>query len=361
MLSLGYLAMEHFRKLPLLIILLTIIILILGCTAPQTPTQNSPNSDGQNKNLAAEKPSDNGLPESDCLGLTAEKVQKTCGSGTLKRVVRPIKNGYECTYSAADPQGADRPDLGTELKLAYYTDGDDVLELKKAYQDAGGTNIVGEFKNGFYLVFPTKLALDRKGWAIEFFTKTKSLSTMLFGSEIDYEAMAMDPSFACSFSEMWELQSSISGENLNEQGKTELIKIKTKAPDFEAPPADGEVSAQANCCKIFIAEVKGVADKKSGNGNFEPLEKGAEINVGDVIVTDKDSSVVLYIVCSDDPDNAHMAIMQAASKWTIKGIEGSDIKIDMDPGVAHTSVKELEQFETDFQVSTPRLTCSVRG
>jgi hypothetical protein len=37
------------------------------------------------------------------------------------------------------------------------------------------------------------------------------------------------------------------------------------------------------------------------------------------------------------------------------------IRLFIDPGLATASVKKLASFATDFQVSTPRLTCSVRG
>lgn len=36
-------------------------------------------------------------------------------------------------------------------------------------------------------------------------------------------------------------------------------------------------------------------------------------------------------------------------------------EVKIDPGVCSVSVKQLAQFETDFQVSTPRLTASVKG
>jgi hypothetical protein len=185
---------------------------------------------------------------------------------------------------------------------------------------------------------------------------------MLFGTDIDYEAMAKDPALACSFEEVWNLHASIYHENLTEEQMTEIKETVKENPGLEGTTEGGTGEASSVCCKLFVAEVNGEVDiKKAGKDNYQPVEKGTEIEVGDEIVTGDGSSVVIAKVCTDSPDLASIALVSENTLWRLESIEGGMANVYIDPGVAQVSVKQLEQFETDFQVSTPRLTCATRG
>ncbi len=92
------------------------------------------------------------------------------------------------------------------------------------------------------------------------------------------------------------------------------------------------------------------------------VQKGQVLQAGDEIYTGKDSQVVVaFIDCGyGNGDDVGIAIIQSGSMGKIIAENGKPA-IYLEPGVATVSVKQLEQFQTDFQVSTPRLVCGVRG
>ncbi|MEK7866217.1 MAG: hypothetical protein AAB434_06000, partial [Planctomycetota bacterium] len=111
---------------------------------------------------------------------------------------------------------------------------------------------------------------------------------------------------------------------------------------------------------IVVKEVKGEAEVQTApKTNWLPLTPGLKLSPGAKICTGIDGEAVLLFGTNS------VAIVTEVSTFEIRsfGMKGDELVAEafIDPGVAHVSVKQLEQFETDFQVSTPRLTCSVRG
>ncbi len=114
-------------------------------------------------------------------------------------------------------------------------------------------------------------------------------------------------------------------------------------------------------CKNIIQEVKGDVEIQYDppDGKWVKAVIGMEIKEGMKICTGEGSSAVLAF-----GTNA-IAILSSESLAEIRVLEctqdGLKVDIFIDPGVAQVSVKQLQQLHTDIQVSTPRLTASVRG
>jgi len=290
-------------------------------------------------------PSVGELPENDCLGLSAQQVQKFCGSGALERTISLIQNGYQCVYSALDPMGSDRPRIGTELALTYFTSGDDLVTLKGQVKSNNPAAAITDSQNGFYAITPTTLALDRAGQQVEIYQKTGALTIFIAGTDLDYEVIDDDPDKACSLNELQNISSFISGS-----GATAERQDTSTVP--------GTVEKDSNCCEIIVAKVTGAVETKTG----DRVASDMRLAVGDKLYT-VDAQLIIGVVCDDDPTNVKMFVIEADEPTEISIEVGADGQptVSQDPGTATVSIKELPAFATDFQVSTPRLTCSVRG
>src|SRR3989338_7953749 len=129
-------------RLVFVFLLFAALFFLLGCTQgiPQSPeksgqgqTQNAqapagsqPSSNAQATSQPSEEGDSDYLPEPDCLGITAEKMQSACGSGPILRTITPVYEGYKCTYSAIDTEGfgglseiEGKAVLGVQAELAY--------------------------------------------------------------------------------------------------------------------------------------------------------------------------------------------------------------------------------------------------
>ncbi|MFA5820822.1 MAG: hypothetical protein WC873_01830 [Candidatus Gracilibacteria bacterium] len=317
--------------------LLTIplLLFLFGCTNPETSVEK--------RDVFTDAGGDI-LPEQNCLGLTAENVQNFCGSGPLVESVSLIQDGYTCIYSVVDPNGADKPTVGTELRLSYFTSDENLTNIKEQMKNENHQTKITDIQSGFYALTPVVLALDREGFAIDLYRATNSLTTFLSGTDLDYEVLADDPAKACSLDEMLAVSSFISGKQ----------DVQPAPP----PAAQTEKSLGENCCEIIVADIAGAVEYKDGTKVTDDMR----LQVGDKLYT-VDSLLVIGIVCDDDPDNVRMFVVEADEPTEISienGPDGNPIVVT-DPGTAKTSIKELPAFATDFQVSTPRLTCSVRG
>lgn len=112
--------------------------------------------------------------------------------------------------------------------------------------------------------------------------------------------------------------------------------------------------------QITITEVKGEVDVQADpKSNWKPAQQGDVLPVGAKLCTGIDSGAVLAFGTNS------VAMVREASMMDIVsfGMNGDELvaQVKVDPGVCSVSVKQLEKFKTDFQVSTPRLTASVRG
>ncbi len=331
-------------------------LFLMGCA---TKTQQNAKQDAPADVAATD--TDGGLPENDCLTLTADKVQQLCQSGPLQRKISLVSGGYECEYQALDPTDQTKPTLGTELKLTYFNGPDDMADLKESLKRDNKTVRIGDISKGFYAAWPRWADSTTKLWSFDFYRQIGSLTTILYGTDIDYVPMDMSQELGCSFSEMWNLLSEISHEDLSQ----ERANISAQITDEISPPdADKtEIKNEPNCCTIMIVEVTGEADVRR-DGKASPATKGQILNDGDEIITGDNSHVsVAFLNChfGDDTSDYGLAVIQSDSMGRITKTSDGKPSISFDPGVAHVSVKELQTFETDFQVSTPRLTCAVRG
>lgn len=338
-------------------------LFLAGCA--NSAIQNSKTSKLETNDLASDKnyklPAEGELPEKDCLGLTAENVQNICGSGPLQRNIKVIRDGYECEYQAVDSINVDGPKLGNELRLAYFSGPEQMADLKAGLKNSSKVVRIGDLKNGFYAAFPRWAESTRKTWTFDFYRQLGPLTAILYGTEIDYEPMDLSQELGCSFSEMWNLLSTIAHEDLSGERVVATDQISKEIAPPAATPADQKNTA--DCCTMMIAEVKGEADVRH-NGKTSPAVKGQILSMGDEIITGDDSEVsVALFNCNygDNENNYGLALVRSDSMGSIAKTSDGRPTIFFDPGVANVSVKELQTFETDFQVSTPRLTCSTRG
>lgn len=288
------------------------------------------------------------IPTNDCLGLTAQLAQRTCGASSVRRNIVPILNGYECTYSLFDPNAFEGSGVGTQVKLKYFVDGRTIEELADAARESDPEAHFQSIKNGFALQTPLSLDIYRK---------SGSVTTFIAGAIIDDPYIDSAP-LECSFAEMWDIFSIVTGDN---PGGEKTLKL----PTLSSPtPANSAKEEQNACpCQIMIVEVKGEADLRRADGEFLTAEKGQLLEPGDAIYTGENSQVtVAFFNCGfgNGNDDVGIAIIKASQMGKIIQKDGKPA-VFFDPGVATVSVKQLAQFQTDFQVSTPRLTCSVRG
>lgn len=287
-----------------------------------------------------------GLPPKDCLGLTAGHAQKLCGAVSVRREITPILNGYACTYSITDPHPYDRPDIGTQVTLKYFTDGQTTAELAAAARESDPEAHIRNIKNGFTIQTPLSLEIYRKNGPLTIFLS----STVIDDPSID------TASLECSSSETWDLLSLITHDDLSKE------KIPTLPPPVTPAPTDAEEETEECPCQIMIVEVKGEADVKRGD-ELLTAEKEQILQPGDEIYVGEGGQVVVaFINCGfgKNADDVGIAIVKGGQMGKIIQKDGK-AAVFFDPGVASVSIKQYPQFATDFQVSTPRLTCSVRG
>ncbi|GEM_PF-3857079 len=112
--------------------------------------------------------------------------------------------------------------------------------------------------------------------------------------------------------------------------------------------------------EIRVQEVKGEVEYQAApKTEWKVAQVGDILPVGTKLCTGVDSGAVLAFGTNS------VAMLQQASMMNIAAFEmkGDELvaQVKIDPGVCSVSVKQLAQFQTDFQVSTPRLTASVRG
>lgn len=332
-------------------------LFLSGCANPAQPQKSAAISDANTVNMSGEP------PEKDCLGLTPEKVQQLCQSGTLTRKIKIIQDGYQCEYEALDPQNPTGPTLGVELKLAYANSLDSMADLKELLQGSNKSIKIGDINKGFYAATPRWAESTRKIWTFDFYRQIGELTAILYGTEIDYAPMDLSQDLGCSFSDMWNILSDISHEDLSKEREDASAQISNEiSPPKAATTAEG--NNRPDCCTIMIVEIKGEVDVKHKGGDFSPAKKGQILSMDDEIVTGDDSQVgIAFLNChfGDDTSDYGFSMIQSDSMGKITKDKDGKPSIFFDPGVAHVSVKELQTFETDFQVSTPRLTCSTRG
>ncbi len=122
----------------------------------------------------------------------------------------------------------------------------------------------------------------------------------------------------------------------------------------QEPPPDG-----ASLDIIFV-EANGEVDvRPSAKDKWVAATKGMRIPAGAKVCTGAGSSAAIAFGTNS------VALVSECSVCEVRAFEmrGEELvaNIYIDPGVAKVNVKQLAQFHTDFQVSTPRMTCSVRG
>ncbi len=132
-----------------------------------------------------------------------------------------------------------------------------------------------------------------------------------------------------------------------------LVVLALSLPLFADPP-DGA------SFQITVTEVKGDVDVQAdAKSDWKPAKQGDVVPVGAKICTGIDSAAVLAFGSNS------VAMVREASWVEIVsfGMKGDELvaQVMVNPGVCSVAVKQLEKFKTDFEVSTPRLTASVRG
>jgi len=123
---------------------------------------------------------------------------------------------------------------------------------------------------------------------------------------------------------------------------------------------DAKPLPQGVSLDIYIVEVEGEVDVQfAPKEAWMPAVKGAKLAVGSKLMSGIGGKAVFAFGSNS------VAQMGEATSFEIRsfGMQGDKLvaNVLIDPGVAHVALKQLGAFQTDFQVSTPRLTCSVRG
>ncbi|MEK7866548.1 MAG: hypothetical protein AAB434_07670 [Planctomycetota bacterium] len=111
---------------------------------------------------------------------------------------------------------------------------------------------------------------------------------------------------------------------------------------------------------IVVREVRGEADVCfDPRSAWGPAVKGMSVPVGSQFCTGAGASVWLAF------GKNSVALVREGSLFRIDafGMEGDELvaRVFIDPGIASVSVVQQQQFLTDFEVSTPRMTASIRG
>lgn len=112
--------------------------------------------------------------------------------------------------------------------------------------------------------------------------------------------------------------------------------------------------------EIVVQEVQGEVDvRTSAKEKWIAATKGMSLAPGAKFCTGVGSAVAIAFGTNS------VALVAECSVCEIRAFEvrGEELvaNIRLEPGTAQVHVKQLAQFHTDFQVSTPRLTCSVKG
>ncbi len=294
------------------------------------------------------------IPERDCLGLAPEKVQRVCGSGPLRKEVGLILNGYTCTYSALDPEGADHPIIGTQLTLKYSGGKENMTELARQVRENSPDARIELMTNGFLALMPHSVEMYRNAGPVFIF---------LSGTTLDYAPLDMNPTLECSLGEMWDLLEFIAHEDVSREKASSLNAYSAWTGQPPAASTRSATGEEEDCpCQIMIVEVKGEADVKRGD-ELMTAEKEMMLEQGDEVYVGENSQVVVaFFNCGFGPEGADIGIAIISAKHMGKiTTKNGKPAVFLDPGVAQVSVKTLSQFQTDFQVSTPRMVCGVRG
>lgn len=111
---------------------------------------------------------------------------------------------------------------------------------------------------------------------------------------------------------------------------------------------------------ITVQDVRGEADSRPQAGSpWTPIEKGTALPVGAEVCTGAGASVWLAFGTNS------VALVRESTMFRVEsfGMEGDSLvaRVWLDPGVASVSIVQRQQFLTDFEVSTPRVTASIRG
>lgn len=142
---------------------------------------------------------------------------------------------------------------------------------------------------------------------------------------------------------------------------TEISTTPLKFPEAKASCDTNGTVRSGDPCKIIITELKGEVDVRLPGGDFEPATPGMELPAGATIVTGTGGGAVVAFG-TNSVALVRETTMFRIDKWECPGPNNeAKAEVFIDPGVCHVSVKQLEQFKTDFRVSTPRLTCGGRG
>ncbi len=113
--------------------------------------------------------------------------------------------------------------------------------------------------------------------------------------------------------------------------------------------------------EITIQQVQGeeVEFRTDSKSPWEAAAPGKKLRAGSQVCTGVSSEVILSF------GDGSAAIVRELSMLTVIAFElrGDELiaQVKINPGVCEVSVKELPQYRTNFEVSTPRLTASVRG
>ncbi len=112
--------------------------------------------------------------------------------------------------------------------------------------------------------------------------------------------------------------------------------------------------------EIRVQEVTGEVEYQAAPKTaWKTAQVGDLLPVGAKLCTGVESSAALAFGTNS------VALLREASLLDINafGMQGDQLvaQVMIDPGVCTVSFKQLATFQTDFQVSTPRLTASVRG
>lgn len=140
--------------------------------------------------------------------------------------------------------------------------------------------------------------------------------------------------------------------------RTAILCLFALAPLYAQEQAPA--TATTPSAEVSIQSVKGDVDMESAAGKaWTAAAKGTKVPIGVKVCTGSGAEVVIGFGTSGIAiigENSMLRVDQCA-------VQGSSvvIRLFVDPGVATASVKRQAMFSTDFQVSTPRLTCSVRG
>lgn len=132
-------------------------------------------------------------------------------------------------------------------------------------------------------------------------------------------------------------------------------------PPERPPEQASERAPDGSLLDIVVRDVQGEADLAVAGEKrrWVPVEKGMVLPVGSQLATGVGASVWLAFGANS------VAFIRETTIVRIEAfrMEGDELvaRVFIDPGVASVSIVQRQQFLTDFRVSTPRLTASIRG